>query len=137
MDRCPDALRPRCEGPTRRGTIRRPHLARTPNARREAGQRTQSLPRSRRGARRQACGKETPNGRVAYSSHSVNFRSMPPLTMLAGAYPDSVHVRDIGLGAADDQAVWDCAAQNGWTIVSKDSDFQQRAWLYGHPPKVT
>lgn len=28
------------------------------------------------------------------------------------------------------------AAQNGLTIVSKDSDFQQRALLCGCPPKV-
>lgn len=45
-------------------------------------------------------------------------------------------MRDVGLGAADDQVVWSYAAQNGLTIVSKDSDFQQRALLYGHPPKV-
>lgn len=55
---------------------------------------------------------------------------------LAAEYPASVHVRDVGLGAADDQVVWSFAAQNGLTIVSKDSDFQQRALLYGHPPKV-
>lgn len=55
---------------------------------------------------------------------------------LANEYPGSVHVRDVGLSAADDQLVWSYAAQNGLTIVSKDSDFQQRALLYGHPPKV-
>jgi predicted nuclease of predicted toxin-antitoxin system len=55
---------------------------------------------------------------------------------LASCYPDSVHVRDVGLSAADDQVVWTYAAENGLTIVSKDSDFQQRALLYGHPPKV-
>lgn len=58
------------------------------------------------------------------------------VSVLAGEYPESVHVRDIGLSAADDQAVWSYAAQNGLTIVSKDSDFQQRSLLYGHPPKV-
>jgi predicted nuclease of predicted toxin-antitoxin system len=45
-------------------------------------------------------------------------------------------VRDVGLGAADDQVVWAFAAQHGLAIVSKDSDFQQRALLYGQPPKV-
>ena len=58
------------------------------------------------------------------------------VSALASEYPDSVHVRDVGLSAADDQVVWAYAAQNGLTIVSKDSDFQQRALLYGHPPKV-
>ncbi len=55
---------------------------------------------------------------------------------LASEYPDSVHVRDVGLSGADDQAVWAHAARSGLTIVSKDSDFQQRALLYGQPPKV-
>jgi predicted nuclease of predicted toxin-antitoxin system len=55
---------------------------------------------------------------------------------LVGEYPDSVHVRDVGLSAADDQVVWSYAAANGLTVVSKDSDFQQRALLYGYPPKV-
>jgi predicted nuclease of predicted toxin-antitoxin system len=58
------------------------------------------------------------------------------VTLLSEEYPGSVHVRDVGLGAADDRAVWDHAARNGPTIVSKDADFQQRAMLYGHPPKV-
>lgn len=51
-------------------------------------------------------------------------------------YPDSRHVRDIGLGEASDEAVWDYAAQRGFTLVSKDADFHQRSFLFGHPPKV-
>ncbi len=58
------------------------------------------------------------------------------VTMLAGEYPGSKHVRDAGLSAADDQAIWDYAARNDFVLVSKDSDFEQRALLYGHPPKV-
>ena len=56
--------------------------------------------------------------------------------LLATEYPGSAHVRDVGLAAADDQEVWDYAKQNGFAIVSKDSDFQSRSLLYGHPPKV-
>ncbi|MDQ3295808.1 MAG: DUF5615 family PIN-like protein [Myxococcota bacterium] len=55
---------------------------------------------------------------------------------LADLYPDSVHVRDLGLASADDIAVWEHAKQNALTIVSKDGDFHQRSFLYGHPPKV-
>lgn len=58
------------------------------------------------------------------------------VALLAKEYPGSVHVRDVGLSAADDQVVWIHAAQSGLAIVSKDSDFQQRALLYGPPPKV-
>ena len=55
---------------------------------------------------------------------------------IAHEYTESIHVRDVGLSAADDETVWRYAAENGLTIVSKDSDFQQRALLYGPPPKV-
>ena len=55
---------------------------------------------------------------------------------LAAEFPGSAHVRDAGLAAAPDPDVWVSAAANGFVIVSKDTDFQQRALLYGHPPKV-
>jgi predicted nuclease of predicted toxin-antitoxin system len=32
--------------------------------------------------------------------------------------------------------VWTYAATHGLVIVSKDTDFQERALFYGHPPKV-
>src|SRR5262249_52275694 len=56
--------------------------------------------------------------------------------MLAAEFPGSEHVRNVGLATAPDPALWAFAAANGFAIVSKDSDFQQRALLYGHPPKV-
>ena len=56
--------------------------------------------------------------------------------LLADMYPDIVHVRDVGLNTADDGTVWQYAVQNGLTIVSKDADFRQRSFLFGHPPKV-
>jgi predicted nuclease of predicted toxin-antitoxin system len=58
------------------------------------------------------------------------------VALLAAEYPGSVHVRDVGLNAADDQTIWRFAAQQGLAIVSKGSDFQQRALLHGQPPKV-
>ena len=55
---------------------------------------------------------------------------------LQDLFPDSEHVRDLGLKAADDRSIWDHAKGNGLIIVSKDSDFYQRSLLSGHPPKV-
>ncbi len=54
---------------------------------------------------------------------------------LGDIYPGSVHVRQVGLRDADDAAIWEYAELNGFVIVSKDSDFQQRSLLYGSPPK--
>lgn len=58
------------------------------------------------------------------------------VSMLEDFYPDSTHVRNVGLAAADDETVWRYATDNGYAICSKDSDFRQRSFLYGAPPKV-
>ena len=55
---------------------------------------------------------------------------------LRDIWTDVVHVRAVGLAAADDSAVWAYARQHGFTIVSKDGDFSGRSSLYGAPPKV-
>ena len=55
---------------------------------------------------------------------------------LTNLYPGSAHVRDFGLQAADDEAVWERAAADGFTIVTKDDDFRQRSVLRGAPPRV-
>jgi predicted nuclease of predicted toxin-antitoxin system len=54
---------------------------------------------------------------------------------LEDIFADSVHVREIGMANAHDSNIWDYAKRNGLVIVSKDSDFQQRSLLFGHPPK--
>jgi predicted nuclease of predicted toxin-antitoxin system len=54
---------------------------------------------------------------------------------LADIYPESIHVRAVGLRDAADAAIWEYAKAQGYAIVSKDSDFQQRSLLYGGPPK--
>lgn len=55
---------------------------------------------------------------------------------LADLFPDSCHVRTVGLQEAEDPAVWDYAKQQGLMIVSKDEDFHQRSFVLGFPPKV-
>lgn len=56
--------------------------------------------------------------------------------LLTTLFPNSAHARDCGLLGRSDDEVWEYARSNGFIIVSKDSDFQQRSLLYGHPPKV-
>ena len=55
---------------------------------------------------------------------------------LADLFPNSQHVRLVGLARAKDPVLWDSAAANGFTIVSKDSDLHQRSLLFGPPPKL-
>ncbi len=55
---------------------------------------------------------------------------------LENLYPGSIHVRDVGLHEASDEAVGDYALQHGLIIISKDSDFHQRSFLFGYPPKI-
>lgn len=51
-------------------------------------------------------------------------------------YPGSIHVRECGLESTPDDEVWQYAKENGFVIVSKDSDFSERSVLRGSPPKV-
>lgn len=51
-------------------------------------------------------------------------------------FPDSVHVRDVGMKATDDPIVWDYAKDNGFMIVSKDADMHDLSLVFGNPPKV-
>ena len=56
--------------------------------------------------------------------------------LLATIFPGSRHVRECGLLGHADGEVWEYARANGFMLVSKDSDFQQRSLLYGPPPKI-
>lgn len=51
-------------------------------------------------------------------------------------FPGSAHVDRIGLGGGSDQVVWQYAKENGFVIVSKDSDFYEKSIFLGHPPKI-
>ncbi len=37
--------------------------------------------------------------------------------------------------AADDRAIWEFAESDGYTVVSQDADFAEKAILLGGPPK--
>ena len=52
------------------------------------------------------------------------------------SFSDATHLQEIGLGDANDIVVWDFAKSNGFTIVTKDSDFNNIVSFFGFPPKV-
>ena len=56
--------------------------------------------------------------------------------LLETEFPGSRHVSDLGLETATDQTIWDYAADHGYVVASKDSDFRQLAFLRGPPPKA-
>jgi predicted nuclease of predicted toxin-antitoxin system len=58
------------------------------------------------------------------------------VSRLADVFPNSTHVRDVGLKAANDPLVWEYAKDNDFMIVSKDADMHDLSLLYGNPPKV-
>jgi predicted nuclease of predicted toxin-antitoxin system len=55
---------------------------------------------------------------------------------LSDVYPLSVHVHECHLGSSDDVAIWEYAKARGFTVVSKDSDFQERNVRFGSPGKA-
>ena len=64
---------------------------------------------------------------------NLSFKLSP---LVVSIFPDSKHVKDFALTRAQDDTIWAFAAENGFAIVSKDSDFVHRALLRGHPPKL-
>ena len=58
------------------------------------------------------------------------------LPLLFDRFPDSRHVRLIGLGGADDLAIWDRARLDRDLLVTKDDDFLRLSMSRGFPPKV-
>lgn len=55
---------------------------------------------------------------------------------LEDIFPGSNHVYLLGLHKISDEEVWSYARNNGFTIVTQDSDFNERSIVYGYPPKV-
>ena len=61
----------------------------------------------------------------------------PKITkQLAGDFPESTHVRRIGLVDASDSIIFDYAKNNNFTIVTFDSDFVDLNIVRGIPPKI-
>jgi predicted nuclease of predicted toxin-antitoxin system len=55
---------------------------------------------------------------------------------LSDLFPNSLHVRDVGMKTTIDPTVWDYAKNNDLMIVSKDADMHDLSIIFGNPPKV-
>lgn len=56
--------------------------------------------------------------------------------LLSDLYPNSAHVSLVELDRALDVALWNYASENGYTIVTKDADFDELSQARGYPPKI-
>ena len=65
-------------------------------------------------------------------------QSLSPLLvdLLVDVFPESSHVQAVNLDRATDEAVWSFARERGFTIVTKDSDFQERSQVARSVPCV-
>ena len=51
-------------------------------------------------------------------------------------FPGSSHVFLLNLQTGTDEEVWSYAREDGFVIVTQDSDFYERSLIHGYPPKV-
>jgi predicted nuclease of predicted toxin-antitoxin system len=58
------------------------------------------------------------------------------LTELEDIFPDSLHVRLLGMAEADDLAIWNYTISHDLVVVTQDSDYSDWNKLRGAPPKI-
>lgn len=56
--------------------------------------------------------------------------------LLDDVFPDSKPISAVLSENSEDSEIWNYAKENGYVIVTKDDDFEQRSILFGHPPKL-
>lgn len=57
------------------------------------------------------------------------------VSRLAELFPGSIHVFNTGMARhCPDRSIWEFARQNGFAIVTADSDFLELAYALGAPP---
>ena len=56
--------------------------------------------------------------------------------LLHNDFPESIHVSEIGFAESNDRQIWQFAREQGYLIVTRDSDFMEMSTLLGSPPKV-
>lgn len=55
---------------------------------------------------------------------------------LIDLFPHSNHVYHLGLDQVEDRQIWQYAKANDFTIITRDSDYNELLILLGFPPKV-
>ncbi len=55
---------------------------------------------------------------------------------LEDLFPESNHTCILNLAQANDDEIWEHAKKNGYTIVTKDSDFNDISMVKGFPPHI-
>ncbi|MBL7981003.1 MAG: DUF5615 family PIN-like protein [Flavobacteriales bacterium] len=55
---------------------------------------------------------------------------------LAEGFPGSAHTTELGFDRTPDHDLWRYAAEHGFHILTKDTDYEQISMLRGAPPKV-
>jgi predicted nuclease of predicted toxin-antitoxin system len=58
------------------------------------------------------------------------------VTHLADVFPECSHVALLSMERSSDPQVWNAAREHGYTLVSKDSDFNDLLTANGFPPKA-
>jgi len=58
------------------------------------------------------------------------------VTRLNDIFPDSTHVMMEHLDESEDQIIWLFAKKEGYTIVTKDADYNEISVIKGFPPKI-
>lgn len=51
-------------------------------------------------------------------------------------FSDSTHVMFENMDESEDEAIWQFAKENGFTIISKDADYNDMSLVFGFPPKI-
>ena len=65
--------------------------------------------------------------------NNLSFKLVQPLQ---NYFPESSHIRNELSIDADDLSIWNFARDNGFIILTKDNDFDERSQLEGCPPKI-
>jgi predicted nuclease of predicted toxin-antitoxin system len=58
------------------------------------------------------------------------------VSLVSNKYLEAKHINQVGLENATDNAIWNFARENNFTIVTFDSDYYDLSIIKGRPPKI-